>query len=31
MPMYVTWEELFLLATFVVAILQYINNHNKKN
>ena len=29
--MYVTWELLFLLAGFIIALLTYIENHNKKN
>ena len=29
--MYVTWELLFLLAGLVIALLTYIENHNKKN
>ena len=31
MPMFVTWELLFLLAGFIIALLTYIDNHNKKN
>ena len=31
MPMFVTWEMLFLLAGFIMALLTYIDNHNKKN
>ncbi len=29
--MYVTWELLFLLAGLIIALLTYIDNHNKKN
>ena len=29
--MYVTWELLFLLAGLIIALLTYIENHNKKN
>jgi hypothetical protein len=29
--MFVTWEMLFLLAGFIMALLTYIDNHNKKN
>lgn len=29
--MYVTWELLILLAGFVVTLLTYVDNHNKKN
>ena len=29
--MYVTWELLFLLAGLIIALLNYIENHNKKN
>jgi hypothetical protein len=29
--MYVTWELLFLLAGFIISLLTYIDNHNKKN
>ena len=28
--MYVTWELLFLFLGFVVALLTYIDTHNKK-
>lgn len=28
--MYVTFEQLILLAGFVLALLTYIDNHNKK-
>ncbi len=31
MPMFVTWELLFLLAGLIISILTYIDNHNKKN
>ena len=30
MPMYVTLEQLILLAGFIIALLTYIDNHNKK-
>ena len=30
MPMFVTWELLFLFAGFILALLTYIDNHNKK-
>ncbi len=29
--MFVTWELLFLFAGFLIALLTYIDNHNKKN
>jgi hypothetical protein len=29
--MYVTWELLFLLIGVIIALLTYIDNHNKKN
>lgn len=29
--MYVTWELLLLLAGFIIALLTYIENHNKKD
>ena len=29
--MYVTWELLFLLAGVIISLLNYIDNHNKKN
>ena len=28
--MYVTWELLFLLIGVIIALLTYIDNHNKK-
>ena len=28
--MYVTWELLLLLAGVIIALLSYIDNHNKK-
>lgn len=28
--MYVTLEQLILLAGFIIALLNYIDNHNKK-
>ena len=28
--MYVTWELLFLFAGFIISLLAYIDNHNKK-
>ena len=28
--MYVTWELLFLFGAFILALLTYIDNHNKK-
>ena len=31
MAMFVTWELLFLFAGFIIALLTYIDNHNKKN
>jgi len=31
MLMFVTWELLFLFAGFLIALLTYIDNHNKKN
>ena len=31
MPMLVTWELLLLFAVFILALLTYIDNHNKKN
>ena len=31
MQMYVTWELLFLLAGFIISLLTYVDNHNKKN
>ncbi len=31
MPMLVTWELLLLFAAFILALLTYIDNHNKKN
>jgi len=30
MLMFVTWELLFLFAGFIIALLTYIDNHNKK-
>ena len=30
MPMFVTWELLFLFAGFILALLTYIDNHNNK-
>ena len=29
--MFVTWDVLFLFAGFILALLTYIDNHNKKN
>lgn len=29
--MFVTWELLFLFAGFMIALLTYIDNHNKKD
>ena len=29
--MYVAWELLFLLIGVIIALLTYIDNHNKKN
>ena len=29
--MFVTWELLFLFAGFIIALLSYIDNHNKKS
>ena len=29
--MYVTWELLFLFAGFVLSLLAYVDNHNKKD
>ena len=29
--MFVTWELLFLFAGFIVSLLAYLDNHNKKN
>lgn len=31
MPMFVTWELLLLFAGFIITLLTYIDNHNKKN
>ena len=31
MPMFVTWEMLFLFAGCVISLLAYVDNHNKKN
>jgi len=31
MLMFVTWELLFLFAGFLIALLTYVDNHNKKN
>ena len=31
MPMYVTWELLFIFAGFVLSLLAYVDNHNKKD
>ena len=31
MLMYVTWELLLLFAGFIVSLLAYLENHNKKN
>ena len=31
MLMFVTWELLFLLAGFIISLLTYVDNHNKKN
>lgn len=28
--MFVTWELLFLFASFILALLTYIDNHNNK-
>ena len=28
--MFVTWELLFLFASFILALLTYVDNHNKK-
>ena len=30
MPVYVTWELLFLFAGFVIALMTYIDNHDNK-
>jgi hypothetical protein len=30
MPMFVTWELLFLFAGFILALMTYIDNHNNK-
>ncbi len=29
--MFVTWELLLLFAGFIITLLTYIDNHNKKN
>ena len=29
--MYVTWELLFIFAGFVLSLLAYVDNHNKKD
>ena len=29
-PMFVTWELLFLFAGLIISLLTYIDNHNKK-
>lgn len=31
MPMYVTWELLFLFAGFILSLLAYVDSHNKKD
>ena len=30
-PVYLTIEQLFLIAGFILALLTYIDDHNKKN
>ena len=31
MPMYVTWDLLFLFAGFILSLLAYVDSHNKKD